>query len=134
MISRRGNLILITNYKEKALLKFDGRFDPKFGSGYFSPTLSADGKKVAYQYMAGFLENGSGIYEMDMKSKSKKELIGAGYYQPKYSPDGLYLLLGHNNHRTENNTWINDIYILDIQSKELEKIGQGDEYLWINKR
>jgi len=71
------------------------------------------------------------IYEMDIKTKSKETLIGEGFFKPSYSPDNKLLLLFANNRQSKGNTWINDIYVLDIATKTKEKIGQGENYLWI---
>lgn len=130
VFSRRGNLYLVNSLDTTLLLKFDGKFDPKFGSGYYNPSLSPDGKKVAYQYLAGFLNKGSAIFEMDIETKEKKELTGEGYFKPVYSPDGQKLLIAKNQRQAKENTWINSIYILDIKSGKTKKIGNGIAYLW----
>lgn len=130
VFSKRGDLILKENGKETILLKFDGHFDPKFGSGYFNPTISADGKKVAYQYLAGFLNSGSGIFEMNIESKEKNKVIGEGYFDPKYSPDGNRLLIAKDNRESKDKTWISDIYILNIKTGKKNKIAEGDKYVW----
>lgn len=134
IITERGDLILKDGNFKSVLLKFDGHFDPKFGSGYYNPTLTSDGNKTSFQYLAGFLNNGSCIYEMDIDTKSKIKLIGEGYFNPLYSPDNKLLLLFADNRQSKGNTWINDIYILDIASKTKTKIGQGENYLWIQKK
>jgi len=61
IITDRGDLILKYGNSQKVLLKFDGYFDPKFGSGFYSPTLSSDGRKTSFQYLAGFFKKGSCI-------------------------------------------------------------------------
>lgn len=130
VISRRGDLYLINQLDTTLLLKFDGHFDPKFGSGYYRPTISPDGKRVSYQYLAGFLKKGSAVYEMNIDTKQKRELIGEGYFNPVYSPDGQKLLIAKNQRQAKGNTWINTIYVLDIESRKTKKIGNGTEYLW----
>ncbi len=130
VISRRGDLYLINQLDTTLLLKFDGHFDPKFGRGYYSPTISPDGKRISYQYLAGFLKTGSAIYEMDIDTKQERELIGKGYFNPIYSPDGQKLLIAKNQRQAKGNTWINTIYVLDIESGKTRKIGNGTEYLW----
>lgn len=130
VFSKRGDLILKENGKETILLKFDGNFDPKFGSGYFNPTISADGKKVAYQYLAGFLNSGSAIFEMNIESKEKNKVIGEGYFKPKYSPDGNHLLIAKDKRECKDKTWISDIYILNIKTGKKSKIAEGDNFIW----
>jgi hypothetical protein len=134
IVSERGDLILQDGNSNSVLLKFDGHFDPKFGSGYYNPTLSSDGRKTSFQYLAGFLKSGSCIYEMDIGTKSKTKLIGEGYFNPVYSPDNKFLLLFSDNRQSKENTGINDIYIFDIATKTKKKIGQGDNYLWIKTK
>jgi hypothetical protein len=133
IITERGNLILKEGNVKSILLKFDGHFDPKFGSGYYNPTLTSDAKKTSFQYLAGFLKEGSCIYEMDIDSKRKTKLIGKGFFNPLYSPDNKLLLLFSNNRQSKSNTWINDIYVFDIATKTKMKIGQGENYLWIKR-
>ncbi len=131
VFSERGNLILKDKGKETVLLKFDGHFDPKFGSGYYNPTISSDGKKVAFQYLAGFLNSGSAIFEMNIETKEKEKILGEGYFKPKYSWDGNYLIISKDNRKNEsNNTWISDIYILNIKTGKKTKIAEGDNYSW----
>ena len=133
IMTERGDLIVKEGDKKSVLVKFDGHFDPKFGSGYYNPTLSSDGKKTTFQYLAGFLKSGSCIYEMDLENKNKTKLIGEGYFNPIYSPDNKLLLLFSDNRQSKGNTWINDIYIFDIATKTKKKIGQGENYLWLKK-
>lgn len=130
LISRRGDLYLINQLDTNLFLKFDGHFDPKFGSGYYNPTISPDGKRVSYEYLAGFLKNGSAIYETVIDTKEKKKLIGEGYFNPVYSPDGQKLLITKNQRKAKGKTWENTIYVLDIESGKTKKIGNGTEYLW----
>jgi len=130
VISRRGNLYLLNELDTTLLLKFEGHFDPKFGSGYYKPTISPDGKQISFQYLAGFLKNGSAIYEMNIDTKQKRELLGEGYFNPVYSPDGQKLLIAKNQRQSKGNTWINTIFVLDIESGKTKKIGNGTEYLW----
>jgi len=134
IITERGDLIMKQRNSKSTLLKFDGHFDPKFGSGYYNPTLTSDGKKTTFQYLAGFLKSGSCIYEMDIDTKSKTKLIDEGYFNPIYSPDNKLLLLFSDNRQSKSNTWINDIYVFDIATKTKKKIGQGENYLWITKK
>lgn len=134
IITEDGDLILKEGNKKSVLLKFDGHFDPKFGSGYYNPTLTSDSKKTSFQYLAGFFNNGSCIYEMDIETKIKTELIGEGFFNPLYSPDNKLLLLFSNNRQSKGNTWIKDIYIFDIETKRKKKIGIGENYLWIKTK
>jgi hypothetical protein len=130
IISRRGDLILIENNKEETILKFDGHFDSKFGSGYYNPSISPDGQKVIYQYLTGFLKDGSAIFELDIKTKKVTKIIGSKYFNPKYSPDGKYILIGKSQRQGKLNTWIKDIYILNLTTGKKQKIGTGDKDIW----
>lgn len=130
VFSKRGGLYITNHLDTTLLLKFDGHFDPKFGGGYYKPTISPDGKRISYQYLAEFLKKGSAIYEMKIDTKQKRKLIGEGYFNPVYSPDGQKLLIAKNQRQAKENTWINTIYVLDIENRKTKKIGNGTEYLW----
>ncbi len=129
VFSKRGNLYLNNQADTTLLLEFDGRFEPKFGSGFCNPTLSPDRKKIFYQYLSGFMKRGSAIYEMDLETKEKKQFI-KGYFKPRYSPDGKKLLLAKNSREHKKNTWVSSIYVLDIENKREIKVGNGSYYLW----
>ena len=129
VFSREGNLYLVEREDTSMLLKFHGTFDPKFGSGYYNPTLSPDGKNVTYQYLAGFLKKGSAIFEMNIETKKKQELLDANYFRPRYSPDGKKLALAENQ-RQSKGEWINSIYIYDLQTGKIEKAANGSAYFW----
>jgi hypothetical protein len=131
IITERGNLILKEGTQKSTLLEFQGQFDPKFGSGYYNPILTTDGKKTTFQYLAGFLNSGSCLYEMDIETKSKIKLIGEGYFNPIYSPNDKLLLLFSNNKKSKSNTWINDIYLFNIATKTKAKIAKGNNYIWL---
>ncbi len=130
VFSRGGDLYLTDLRDTLLLLKFDGHFEPKFGSGYYNPTLSADGKKISFQYLAGFLGKGSAIFEMDIETKEKKELVSDRFYKPKYSPSGKRLLVAKDNRQDKNSIWINDIHVFDISTSTATKITEGNDYLW----
>lgn len=129
IFSRQGNLYLVEREDTSMLLKFNGNFEPKFGSGYYNPALSPDGKKVTYQYLAGFLSEGSAMFEMSIQTKKKKELLDAEYFRPVYSPDGNKLAVAKNQ-RQAKGEWINSIYIYDLRTGKIEKATDGNTYFW----
>lgn len=119
VFTRRGNLYLRENGFETLLVEFEGNFDPKFGSGYYKPSLSKDEEKVAFQVLPGFLGKDFYIVEYDLKTKSKTTITN-GFFEPKYSLDGIFLLLKKNN----------NIYIHDLRNGQTKKIAKGDNYIW----
>ena len=133
IISDRGDLIIQNKNNKKILLKHNEPFDPKFGSGFYNPTLSRDGLNTSFQYLAGFLKSGSCIYEMNLKTKSKTKLIGEGYSKPLYSPDNKLLLLFSNEREAKANTWIKTISIINIETKMIYGSETGENYLWVPK-
>jgi len=131
VFSREGSLYLLSNNRERCILKYKGHFEPKFGSGYFQPTISPNGDAVVYLYAAGFLKSGSGLFQLDMKTKKSTEISKGSFSDPLYSPDGKYLLVGKNKRSDKlTDTWIKDIYMYDLINKTDVKIGEGDLYLW----
>lgn len=130
VFSSRGDLYMIEKSDTTMLLKFDGHFDPKFGSGYYNPTLSPDGKKVTYQYLAGFLKKGSALFEINIETKAEKKILDEKYFRPFYSPDGKKIAVARNQRETKSDAWINTIYVYDSKSGKSTKVGNGSEYFW----
>jgi len=132
VFSQRGSLYLKDTEGEKLILEYTGNYTRRISSGYFTPSLSLDGKKIAYKYEAGMLNPNSGIYEVEIETGSQNVLSDdAGFFKPNYSNDGEYLLLGKNKKLSEDKAWIEDFFIYKIKSSYDIKIGEGNNYIWI---
>ena len=130
IFSSNGNLYITEKSDTTLLLKFDGHFEPKFGNGFYNPTLSPDGKKVTYQYLAGFLRKGSAMFEMNINTKNKKQILDETYFHPVYSPDGMKIAVAKKERQTNSETWTKTIYAYDFKTAEIKKVGNGSEYFW----
>lgn len=128
--SNRGSFYLKNENDTVLFLPFDYPFNLKQMNGYYNPEISSDGKKVVVQYMEQFLSRGSVIMEIDLETKEPKKLIGYSYFKPKYSPDGQKIAMAKGHKVTKKKTWVNTLYILDMQTGKKTKIGKGIEYIW----
>ncbi len=106
----QGDVYLREADTTRLLIKSDIGFDPKFGSGYYEPTLSNDGKKVLVRYLPGFLRPGSCIMEVDIATGEKQVVVYGDYRNPLYAPDGQYILLKHQK---------GELYLMDIETQKL---------------
>lgn len=132
VFSKRGSIYIIENGIEKNILEHTGNYSRRISSGYFGPTLSSDGEKVAYRYIAGLMNPNSGIYEANIETGNQNLLTDdPGYFNPEYSPNDEFVLLGKNKRQAENKNWIEDFYVLKIKSAYALMIGEGDNYIWI---
>lgn len=130
IFSSRGSLYLKNENDTVEFLPFDRPFDLKHMTGYYSPEISGDGKKLVVEYMEQFLSRGSVIVEIDLITREQKELIGYGYFKPKYSPDGQKIIMAKGHKITKKKTWVNTLYVFDIRTGKKTKIGRGIEYMW----
>lgn len=120
--SRQGDLILSDNGNDTIILKFNGHFDPKFGSGYFQPYLSKNGDKMLYRKLSGFQLFGDKgkLFEMDLKTKEPTLLLDKSCYKPQYSKNGGFILYSSGG----------NIYVMNIENRKEVKIGKGKYFCW----
>ncbi len=120
--SRQGDLILSDNGNDTIILKFNGYFDPKFGSGYFQPYLSKKGDKVLYRKLSGFQLFGDKgkLFEMYLKTKETTLLLDKSCYKPQYSKNGDFILYSRDG----------DIYVMNIEKRKEVKIRKGKYFCW----
>jgi hypothetical protein len=133
-VTRGGNIYKRENEEEALFLEFDGRFDEKFGNGYYHPTLNYDGSKIIVTYAEHGLWNTwsetspADLYSIDTQTKKATLLSEANYQNPQFSPDGRYVVLN-----LMNNTYADEkvvIYIYDVQAKSFIKLGAGSRPIW----
>jgi len=130
--SLRGNIYLAEGGDTTLLVKFEGQFDPKFGSGYLLPKLDPMGSYVLFVYAPGafhFFERES-LKRIDLKSRKVTTVLYGAFTGMTFSNDGNFLLFRRNEREGANDTWLSDIFILDLHKSEQHKIGNAYSAQW----
>ena len=131
--SLRGNIYLTDQTDTTLLVKFDGHFDPKFGSGYFQPRLEPKAKYALVTYLPGFMSfSEASLKKVDIKTKDISTFSKGDYSDLTFSKDGNFFLFKRNERQGKNDTWLSDIYIFDLTTKKEFKIGEADSAQWID--
>lgn len=130
--SFRGNIYLTHLTDTTLLVEYKGIFDPKFGSGYFQPQLDPTGQYAVFRYLPGFMnfKENSSLQKVDLKTKNVSEVKEGDFNEPTFSDDGNFLLFSRNQKEGKGNTWISDIYILDLTSLREHKISKAYSAAW----
>lgn len=132
VVSFCGNLFYVNKGKIKQITNGNFRFEPKeYEWGYYAPNISEDRTKITYQIMSKYRPNYSGIYEFNSDKFKTIKLTKLGYVTPKYSFSGNYIACGKDSTTLWNLLEINEIYIMNLKTKILQKIGEGNSYLWM---
>jgi hypothetical protein len=136
VFSKEGNIYYTNKSDETILLvKFDGRFDPKFGSGYFEPRLDPTGKYAVFRYLPGFMKKESqSLQKIDIQTKTVEALKKGEFTNPEFSNDGKFLLFSRDEKEGKSATWISSIYLLDLHTMEERKIGNAYEAHWLESK
>lgn len=129
--SLRGNIYLTDQADTTLLVKFDGHFDPKFGSGYFQPRLEPKANYALVTYLPGFMSFFEpSLKKVDIKTKNISTFSKGSYSDLAFSKDGNFFLFKRNERQGKNDTWFSDIYIFDLTTKKEFKIGEADVAHW----
>lgn len=130
IIAYCGNLYLSNGITLKLIRKFNS-WSPKQGRiGYICPDLFYD-KKFTYQLFVEDNDSISGIYEANLNSNKSKKILGSGFYFPKYSTDGNYIVCFKNSTIYGAKNRITEIYITDLKKNITRKISEGELCIWI---
>lgn len=135
VFNRSGNIYLVDNKDTSILVKFSGNFDPKFGSGYYQPRLDPNNQYVIFSYLPGFMnfKEDMTLQRIDLKTK-KIDVLKEGQFNDTYfSNDSKFLLFKRNERKGTNNTWISNIYVLDLVTLKKYKISEAYSAFWIKK-
>jgi len=126
-----GNIYLTDQADTTLLVKFDGHFDPKFGSGYFQPRLDPNTSYVLVTYLPGFMGfSEPSLKKVDINTKVVSTFHKGSYSDLIFSKDGNFFLFKRNGRQGKNDTWLSDIYIFDLTTKKEYKIGEADVAQW----
>lgn len=131
--SLRGNIYLTDHMDTTLLVKFDGHFDPKFGSGYFQPMLEPKAHYALVTYLPGFMSlSEPSLKKVDIETKDVSTFSNGSYSDLTFSKDGNFFLFKRNERQGKNDTWLSDIYIFDLTTKKEFKIGEADFAQWVD--
>ena len=134
--SSRGNIYLVSNRDTSLLLKFPERFDPKFGSGYYEPQLTSNGKYLFYRYLPpmnlSILGQGQALFGYDLQKQNSSKLKAGVFSNLRLSNDDHFLLFSRNERQSISDTWVSDIIILDLRTSRELKIGEASFAYWID--
>ena len=132
--SSRGCIYLIFRNDTTKIVDYKGNFDPKFGSGYFQPQLDPTGQFIVYRYLPVFMnfKESPMLERLDLKTKRRTRIKKGGFVNPTFSKNGKFLLFQRNEEQGKNNTWISDIYILELKTNKEWKIGEAYVAYWKN--
>lgn len=129
--SLRSNIYLTNQTDTTLLIKFDGHFDPKFGSGYFQPRLDPKANYALITYLPGFMNfSEPSLKKVDLNTKDIFTFSKGAYLDLTFSKDGNFFLFKRNERQGKNDTWLSDIYIFDLTTKKEFKIGEADVAQW----
>lgn len=132
VFSSEGNIYYINKLDTTLLVKFDGHFDMKFGSGYFEPRLDPKGEYVIFSYLPGFLnmKEKTSLQKINIKDKDIELIKNGDFSNPAFSKDGNFLLFQRNESEGLNNTWASEIYLLDLTTLNEKKISTANSFQW----
>ena len=114
------------------IVDYQGNFDAKFGSGYFQPQLDPTGQFVVYRYLPGFLnfKKKSTLERIDLNKKKITRIKTGDFCKPTFSKDGKFILFRRNEKQGKNDVWYSEIYILELETNKVWKIGEADIAYW----
>jgi hypothetical protein len=132
VVSFSGDLYFVHEGEIKQITNENYRFEPKeYNFGYYAPTISADGRRISFQIMSKIRPNHTGIFEFNRDTYKTIKLTNLGYVTPRYSYSGNFIACGKDSTTLWNLFNVNEIYIINLQTKILQKIGVGNSYLWM---
>lgn len=132
VFSSRGCIYLTVRNDTTKIVDYQGNFDAKFGSGYFQPQLDPTGQFVVYRYLPGFLnfKKKSTLERIDLNTKKITRIKTGDFCKPTFSKDGKFILFRRNEKQGKNDVWYSEIYILELETNKVWKIGEADIAYW----
>ena len=134
--SRSGNIYYAKSSDTSLLVEYTGNFDPKFGSGYYQPQISHSGDFLLFRYLPGFqlinLTDKPALYKIDLPSKRKEKIKKGVFANPVLSTDDKFVLYARDQRQGERDTWISDIYIMELKTLKEQHIGNASFAYWLD--
>ena len=130
--SYRGSIYLVDKSDTVTLVDYSGKFDPKFGSGYYQPELNPTGEFAVFRYLPGFLnfKERALLQKIDISTKTITTLKKGEFCNFSFSSDGKFILFERNGRFNKMDCWSSDIYILDLKTLKTRKIGVASSASW----
>lgn len=132
VFSLRGSIYYTDKSDTTLLVEYKGHFDPKFGNGYFQPQLDPTGQYAVFRYLPGFMnfEEDASLHKVNIQTKKTEILKTGDFNDPTFSADGKFILFSRGKKVWELNTWINNIYLLELTTLKEHKIGNAYSAQW----
>lgn len=134
--SRSGNIYYAKSRDTSLLVKYSGNFDPKFGSGYYQPQISHSGDFLLYRYLPGFklinLTDKPALYKIELTTRKKERIKKGVFANLVLSDDDEFILFSRDQRQGERDTWINDIYIMELKTMKEKHISNASFAYWLD--
>ena len=132
VFSLRGSIYLVDNSDTTLLVGYNGKFDPKLGSGYYQPRIDPKGKYVVFRYLPGFInfEEAPSLQKINLKTRRIEVIKDGIYTDPKFSKEGNYILFQREGKKGKMNTWVSRIYLLNLKTLEEKQISNAYSASW----
>jgi hypothetical protein len=130
--SLRGNIYWVHKTDTTLLVEYKDKFDPKFGSGYFQPQLDPKGQYAVFRYLPGFMyfSESPSLQKVELKTGNVSLIKKGDFERAAFADDSNFLLFQRNESAGKSNTWISDIYILDLTTLKEYKISEANSASW----
>ncbi|MDD8017277.1 MAG: biopolymer transporter Tol, partial [Bacteroidota bacterium] len=106
--------------------KIEGETIASEGFGNFYPSISPDGKKIAYtsNKQADYFGLSS-LYVYDIETKKEEMIVAPVRSSLAWSPDGKKIYYSKITHENPNGSQISDLYVVDLDSKKETRLTYG---------
>ncbi|MFA7275141.1 MAG: hypothetical protein WC044_14820 [Crocinitomicaceae bacterium] len=132
VFSYRGSIYYVDKLDTILLAKNPGNFNSKTGSGFFEPQIAPSSENVIFCYYPSLWETNEkpSLQKVNIKTM-KIDILKTGYFNnPTFSKDERYILFSRNEKEGNLDTWQSDIYIIDLESLQEEKISEAFSGQW----
>jgi hypothetical protein len=132
VFSLQGSIYYTDKSDTTLLVEYKRHFEPKFGSGYFQPQLEPARQYVVFRYLPGFInvKEDASLQKVNIQTKKTEILKTGDFDEPTFSRDGKFILFKRGQKQGSSNTWISEIYLLDLATLKEQKISNAYSAQW----